>query len=230
MRASASRATRPGQVARIHIATDEPSLDLRMFHSGPEQVVTYADNQFAGVDVGIAPIHLDWTKYQSVQHSITFQIPNVPSGLYYLQFSGADGRVGYAPFVVRPAILGATDRVLVILPTNTWEAYNFQDVDGNGYGDTWYAGPPNGRVDLSRTYIARGAAPSLLPLRPPVPALALLVGQERRVHLRLRLRPDRERRPARAVRTTSSSSRGTRSTSRRTSTTSCSGSATSAAT
>jgi hypothetical protein len=149
----------PGQVARIHIATDEPSFDMRMFHSGPEQVVTYADNQFAGIDVGMPPIHLDWTKWQSAQHSITFQIPNVPSGLYYLQFSGADGRVGYAPFVVRPAILGATSRVLVILPTNTWEAYNFQDVDGNGYGDTWYAGPPNGRVDLSRTYIARGAPP-----------------------------------------------------------------------
>jgi hypothetical protein len=149
----------PGQVARIHVATDEPSFDLRMFHSGPEQVVTYADNQFAGVDVGLAPIHLDWTRWQSSPHSITFQIPDVPSGLYYLQFTGADGRVGYAPFVVRPAILGATSRILVVLPTNTWEAYNFQDVDGNGYGDTWYAGPPNGRVDLARTYIARGAPP-----------------------------------------------------------------------
>jgi len=149
----------PGQVARIHIATDEPALDVRMFHSGPEQVVTYADNQFAGVDVGIPPIHLDWTQWQSAPHSITFQIPNVPSGLYYLQFGGADGRVGYAPFVVRPAILGATGRVLVVLPTNTWQAYNFQDADGNGYGDTWYAGPPNNRVDLSRTYIARGAPP-----------------------------------------------------------------------
>jgi hypothetical protein len=149
----------PGQVARIHIATDEPALDLRVFQSGPEKVVTYADNQFAGVEVGTKPIHIDWAEYQSTPHSITFQIPNVPSGLYYLQFGGTDGRVGYAPFVVRPAILGATSRVLVILPTNTWQAYNFQDVDGNGYGDTWYAGPPNGRVDLSRTYIARGAPP-----------------------------------------------------------------------
>ena len=149
----------PGQVARIHIATDEPSLDLRMFQSGPEKVVTYADNQFAGADVGIKPIQLDWAAWQSDPHSIMFQIPNVPSGLYYLQFAGPDGRVGYAPFVVRPATLGATGRVLVILPTNTWEAYNFQDVDGNGYGDTWYAGPPNGRVDLSRTYIARGVPP-----------------------------------------------------------------------
>ena len=149
----------PGQVARIHIATDEPALDLRVLQAGPEKVVTYADNQLAGVDIGRPPIHIDWTQWQSEPHSITFQIPNVPSGLYYLQFSGADNRVGYAPFVVRPPILGATGRVLVILPTNTWQAYNFQDVDGNGYGDTWYAGPPNGRVDLSRTYIARGVPP-----------------------------------------------------------------------
>ena len=75
------------------------------------------------------------------------------------RFAGPDGRVGYAPFVVRPTVLGATSRVLVVLPTNTWQAYNFQDVDGNGYGDTWYAGPPNGAVNLSRTYIARGVPP-----------------------------------------------------------------------
>jgi hypothetical protein len=49
--------------------------------------------------------------------------------------------------------------VLVVLPTNTWQAYSFQDVDGNGYGDTWYAGPPNRVVDLSRTYTARGVPP-----------------------------------------------------------------------
>ena len=60
---------------------------------------------------------------------------------------------------MRPVILGQTSRVLVVLPTNTWQAYNFQDVNGDGYGDTWYAGPPNRTVDLGRTYIARGAPP-----------------------------------------------------------------------
>ena len=43
----------------------------------------------------------------------------------------------------------------MILPTNTWQAYNFQDVDGNGYGDTWYAGPPNGRSTFAHLYRAR---------------------------------------------------------------------------
>jgi hypothetical protein len=61
--------------------------------------------------------------------------------------------------VVRPLQPGASSRVLVVLPTNTWEAYNFQDVDGDGWGDTWYAGAPHQTVDLARPYTARGAPP-----------------------------------------------------------------------
>ena len=149
----------PGEVAQVHIATDEPSLTLRVFHAGPEQVVTYADNQLAGIEIDQQPTTIDWSSWRSSRHTISFRIPDVPSGLYYLQLGGPDGRIGYAPFVVRPAILGATSRVLVVLPTNTWQAYNFQDANGDGYGDTWYAGPPNGHVDLGRTYIARGVPP-----------------------------------------------------------------------
>ena len=149
----------PGQVAALHIATDEPSLELKIFHSGPEQIVTYADNQMAGVDTGTPPVELPMARYRSRPRTINMRIPNLPSGLYYALLTGPDGRVGYATFVVRPVELGATGKVLVVLPTNTWQAYNFQDVDGNGYGDTWYAGPPNNAVNLSRTYIARGAPP-----------------------------------------------------------------------
>jgi hypothetical protein len=149
----------PGEVAQVHIATDEPTLTLRVFHAGPEQVVTYADNQLAGIEIDQQPTTIDWSAWRSSRHTISFRIPDVPSGLYYLQLGGPDGRIGYAPFVVRPAILGATSRVLVVLPTNTWQAYNFQDANGDGYGDTWYAGPPNGHVDLGRTYIARGVPP-----------------------------------------------------------------------
>jgi hypothetical protein len=149
----------PGQTTRITVSTDEPELTYRVFRAGPEQVVTYADNQLAGVDTGAAPVTMDWKPWRSTPHTIPFVIPNVPSGLYYVQFGGPDNRVGYAPFVVRPTTLGTTSRVLVVLPTNTWQAYNFQDVDGNGYGDTWYAGPPNNTVKLSRTYTARGVPP-----------------------------------------------------------------------
>ena len=44
------------------------------------------------------------------------------------------------------------------MPTNTWQAYNLYDADGDGWGDTWYAGgnPP---VVLDRPYRARGVPP-----------------------------------------------------------------------
>jgi hypothetical protein len=149
----------PGQLAAIHIATDEPSITYQIFQAGPEQYVIYADNQMGGMPIDSVLRTLDWRRWTSRTHTIYIRIPKVASGLYYVQFSGQDGRIGYAPFVVRPAVLGASSRVLVVLPTNTWQAYNFQDDDGNGYGDTWYAGPPNGSVNLGRTYIARGAPP-----------------------------------------------------------------------
>jgi hypothetical protein len=149
----------PGQTAYVHIATDESQLTYQFFHAGPEKDVVYADNQMGGVALDVPSTSLDWRRWRSREHTIAIRVPDVPSGLYYLQFGGPDGRLGYAPFVVRPAVLGASSRILVVLPTNTWQAYNFEDVDGNGYGDTWYAGPPNGRVDLGRTYIRRGAPP-----------------------------------------------------------------------
>jgi hypothetical protein len=51
-------------------------------------------------------------------------------------------------------VLGAV-RQAVVMPTNTWQAYNFADLDGDGWGDTWYAGgsPP---VRLDRPFLRRG--------------------------------------------------------------------------
>jgi hypothetical protein len=48
-----------------------------------------------------------------------------------------DGRIGFAPLVVRPAT--PRHRVAVVMPTSTWQTYNFYDADGDGWGDTWYA-------------------------------------------------------------------------------------------
>ena len=150
----------PGALARLRIGTDAPELTLRVFQSGPEQVVTYADNQMAGVEVpDREPVVLDWSSHGGRPVTIDFRVGDWPSGLYYVELKSEDGRVGYAPFVVRPAVLGAKSRIAVILPTNTWQAYNFWDENGDGYGDTWYAGGANYRVDLSRPYIHKGALP-----------------------------------------------------------------------
>jgi hypothetical protein len=150
----------PGQAARLRISTDASSLTVRVLRTGPEQVVTYADNQLAGVDTGMAPLQLDWSAHRDAPSSIDVPVGgDWPSGLYYAELTSPDGRIGYAPFVVRPAMLGAASRVLVVLPTWTWQAYNFHDADGDGWGDTWYAGAPANVVDLSRPYNNKGVMP-----------------------------------------------------------------------
>ena len=62
------------------------------------------------------------------------------------------------------------------MPTNTWQAYNFDDSDGDGWGDTWYAGgnPP---VRLTRPYRQRGTPPWFR--RSDVPFLKFLRGTGR---------------------------------------------------
>jgi N,N-dimethylformamidase beta subunit-like, C-terminal len=46
-------------------------------------------------------------------------------------------------------------RVAVVLPTQTWQAYNFRDDNGDGPADTWYAGNGN-VVRLFRPFLDRG--------------------------------------------------------------------------
>jgi hypothetical protein len=48
----------------------------------------------------------------------------------------------------------------VVMPTNTWQAYNFYDADGDGWGDTWYVGGrPDRPVLLGRPFLNRGVPP-----------------------------------------------------------------------
>jgi hypothetical protein len=81
-----------------------------------------------------------------------------PSGLYFAKLEAPDGRVGFAPFVVHPRALGE-HRILVVLPTYTWQAYNFRDDDGDGKGDTWYGNWNRHTANLARPFLARGVPP-----------------------------------------------------------------------
>ena len=81
-----------------------------------------------------------------------------PNGIYFARLTTPDGRSYYAPLVVRPQQWGV-NRVAVVVHTNTWQAYNFQDVDGDGWGDTWYASDDIHQVDLARPFIGLGAPP-----------------------------------------------------------------------
>ena len=111
-----------------------------------------------GLQMG-EPVSMDWTGKRTAPRTVSVQAGlSWPPGLYVARVETDDGRIGFAPFVLRPATLGATGRIAVVLPTNTWQAYNFYDADGDGWGDTWYAGgaPP---VVLDRPYRDRGVPP-----------------------------------------------------------------------
>jgi hypothetical protein len=149
----------PGQTATVVVSTDEPRVSMQILQTGPEHLITYSDQILEGIPTGDATI-LDWSQWLDKPRSITFKVgDDWPSGLYFVKFAAADATLGYAPFVVRPAALGVASRVAVILPTNSWQAYNFYDANGDGWGDTWYAGFPNTGVVLNRPFLHRGVPP-----------------------------------------------------------------------
>ena len=114
------------------------------------------DDELVGLEMG-QPVTLDWSGKRSAPRTVFVQTGDWPSGLYAARLETPDRRVGFAPFVLRAKTPGET-RTAVVLPTNTWQAYNLYDADGDGWGDTWYAGgtPP---VALDRPYRDRGVPP-----------------------------------------------------------------------
>jgi len=148
----------PGQLAALRIATDEPAMTLQVLKTGPERLITYADNLLEGEPM-TTPTTIAWASHLDAPATVVVRIGDWPSGLYFAKLIAQDGTIGYAPFVVRPSLLGLASRVAVVLPTNTWQAYNFWDTDGNGWGDTWYAGYPNKTVVRNRPYLHRGVPP-----------------------------------------------------------------------
>jgi hypothetical protein len=102
------------------------------------------------------PIPVDWSAHRNRPSLLrVVRAGDWPSGLYFLRAVAGDGRIGYAPFIVRPRRLG-TARVGVVLATNTWGAYNFADADGDGWGDSWYVTARHRSVDLQRPFLDFG--------------------------------------------------------------------------
>jgi hypothetical protein len=87
--------------------------------------------------------------------AITVRVGNWPSGLYFARLTASDGRIGFAPFVLRPRRLGEHP-IAVVLPTLTWQAYNIRDDNGDGKGDSWYADWNQRYARLGRPFLSRG--------------------------------------------------------------------------
>ena len=146
----------PGDTATLAIETDAIALSLQVFRAGPEDVPTYNDTLMNGVPV-TEPVNVGWS---GLDRPGTIDRTDRSLGLRpLLREAHRRGR----PHRIRPlrAPPGPTrpTRVAVILPTNTWQAYNFRDENGNGWGDTWYAKGSQSTVRLGRAFLRRGVPP-----------------------------------------------------------------------
>ena len=142
----------PGNVARLVFWTRGAQVSLQVFRAGTEDTPVRPQDAMLGTAVTSARL----IGTVSPGRAIQIRIGEWPSGLYFAKLLARGGKVGYAPFVLRPRTLGE-HRVAVVLSTMTWQAYNFHDDDGNGTLDTWYAGQPHAR--LGRPYENRGVIP-----------------------------------------------------------------------
>jgi hypothetical protein len=142
---------RPGSVASLRIFNRASGIELQLFRIGAGAPPTIGRSEMQGVPVSQAV---------SVGSSRGRRLVRVPigdwlSGLYFARLEAADGRIGFAPFVLRPRVLGEHP-VAVVMPTLTWQAYNLRDDDGDGQGDSWYASWKIHTVRLARPFLNRG--------------------------------------------------------------------------
>ena len=145
---------RPGARAVVRFWTADRSVSIQVFHVGPERVPTVGNITMQGEQV-TSPRRLGDVR---VGRTAVIRVGSWPSGLYFVRATTPAGHVGFAPFVVRPARLGE-HRVAVVLPTRTWQAYNFRDDDGDRQGDTWYANQRHTTARLIRPFLNRGVPP-----------------------------------------------------------------------
>jgi N,N-dimethylformamidase beta subunit-like, C-terminal len=145
----------PGEDAAVRVATDAKTLAFQVFAYGGGRFPSVRDLRTNGQAMTTAA-RVDWSSHRDAPATIHVVRPGEwPSGLYFLRVSAGDGRVGYAPFIVRPRTLGSK-RVAVVLATYTWQAYNFLDADGNGWGDSWYVSGKTHHIDISRPFLDFG--------------------------------------------------------------------------
>jgi hypothetical protein len=152
----ARRSYARGERGALSVLASARTIKVQFFRAGGEPIWTNRNDEMVGTPVG-KPGRYSWRGRSDRRHVLRLRLGEWPSGVYFARLETDDGRVGFAPFVLRPKNLGET-RVAVVVPTNTWQAYNFRDADGDGWGDTWYQGgnPP---VRLDRPFLKRGVPP-----------------------------------------------------------------------
>ncbi len=150
--AFARRSYAAGERATLVVATDAERVEIQVLHCGAERVPTSRNDELKGVVMG-KPMSMDWSGANGPR-PIVIDLGGWPPGVYCARVETDNGRLGFAPFVLRPR--RPTARVAIVVATSTWQAYNFYDANLDGFGDSWYVSPASLSIDLTRPYLNRG--------------------------------------------------------------------------
>jgi hypothetical protein len=135
-----ARSYAPGAAATLRLEGSATSVRIAFFRAG------------SGRDGVMQGLQLTPERTVADRGVLQLRLGTWPSGLYYARVTTPGRGIWDAPFVVRPPRLGVS-RIAVVLPTNTWQAYNDHD------NDSWYFNPSVTRIDLARPYIDSGVPP-----------------------------------------------------------------------
>jgi hypothetical protein len=142
----------PGAVATLEVKTPVHRLDLQILRAGAER--------------GWSSVGRPWGPVQHIRfrhigpNVVHVRLGAWSSGLYFARLTSPTARAAeFAPFVLRPDVWGRS-RVAIVLPTYSWQAYNFYDANGDGRGDSWYVDPVHRHsVLLGRPFAYDGKPP-----------------------------------------------------------------------
>ena len=151
----ASRSAVPGRTATLLVRGPSGTrADVQVFHVGLNARRADRSNSITGVPVSnvrTVDVGANWRR-------VSIPVWHWPSGLYFARVRATRQRSAVAPLVVRAGSF-ARPRVAVVIPTNTWQAYNRRDDDGDGDADSWYFNDSVSTVGLDRPYHDKGVPP-----------------------------------------------------------------------
>ncbi len=141
----------PGDAAALVVFNRARGLTLQLFRSGPDRVVTRSNAMMDGVPVSARRA----VGLSRGRKAIAVRIGDLAERPL-LRATRRAGRAHRLRPVRRPAAPLGEQRVAVVLPTLTWQAYNLRDDDGDGTADTVVRGladedrPPRAAVPQPR--------------------------------------------------------------------------------
>jgi hypothetical protein len=149
--AFASTSYPPGGLAKLRVIGSVRRLELQVLRAGAERAWSSAGRLWG------PPQRLRFRA--GTVNTVRLRLGAWSSGLYFARLTAPGGRaVAFAPFVIKPAPVAAA-RVAVVLPTYSWQAYNFYDANRDGRADSWYADSHRHNVLLGRPFAGSGKPP-----------------------------------------------------------------------